>query len=336
MPPIKRVLCTGGAGYIGSMLVPKLLSRDYAVNVLDKMFYGNGLAGIAHPELQVYRGDLRDPAMVRKAVNGCDVVIHLACISNDPCFELDPDWCRSIDYDAFLPLIRAAKAAGVSHFIYASSSSVYGVRGEKEVTEELALAPVTEYSKCKVMCEDALRARAESGFATTILRPATVCGWSTRLRLDVVVNALALSALATGTITVDGGDQYRANLHIEDMTDLYVRLLELPEESVNGKTWNIGASNLKVSDIAILVQMALGDTTEIVVRPVKDPRSYQVSSELIKRDIDFRARHFVAGAIRDLSDAFNEGKIPDAMTADRYYNIRCLKKIIADEKVAAA
>jgi nucleoside-diphosphate-sugar epimerase len=315
------------------MLVPKLLSSGYEVNVLDLMIYGNGLAQYApgkNGSLKIVRGDLRNKADVRRALKGCQAVIHLACISNDPCFELDPEWCRSIDLDTMFPLIQEAKHAGVRRFIYASSSSVYGVRGEEEVTEELPLAPVTEYSKCKALCEDILRAEAAPGFATTILRPATVCGYSPRLRLDVVVNALTARALAEGRIIVEGGGQYRANLHILDMIEIYVRLLELPDEAVAGKTWNVGASNLRVIDIADRVRRIIGNgDVRVDINEMVDARSYRVSSERIKGDIGFVPQRRVTDAVHDLATAFEAGQIPDAMTSEKYYNVKTLKKYIA-------
>jgi nucleoside-diphosphate-sugar epimerase len=317
---IKHVLVTGGAGYVGSNLVPKLLAAGSLVTVLDLCIYGDVLA--PHSDLRIVRGDLRSPADVASAVAGCDAVIHLACISNDPSFDLDPTLGRSINYDCFCPLVRAAKDAGSRRFIYASSSSVYGIKNTPDVHEDLALEPLTDYSKYKAMCEDVLTAEREPGFVTVILRPATVCGFAPRLRLDLTVNILTNLAINNGRITVFGGDQLRPNLHIDDMTDLYVMLLEAPDAAVDGKVWNAGYHNLKVMEIAEKVREEIGPQVEIVVTPTDDHRSYHVSSDRIRRDLGFLARRTVENAIVDLREAFAAGKVPNAMTDDRYYNIK--------------
>src|ERR1700716_3764877 len=215
-----HVLVTGGAGYVGASLVPKLLAAGYRVSVLDLCIYGDVLD--AHPDLRIVKGDLRDPAQVKAALQGCDAVVHLACISNDPSFDLDPHLGRSINFDCFRPLVKASKDAGVRRFIYASSSSVYGIKTDMEVTEELPLEPLTDYSKSKAMCEDVLEEEREPGFTAVTRRPATVCAYAPRLRLDLTVNILTSLAVNNGRITVFGGEQLRPNLHVEDMTDPYL------------------------------------------------------------------------------------------------------------------
>jgi nucleoside-diphosphate-sugar epimerase len=322
---LQHVLVTGGAGYVGSNLVPKLLAAGYRVTVLDLCIYGDVLA--PHPDLRIVKGDLRSPADVATAVASCDAVIHLACISNDPSFDLDPTLGRSINYDCFRPLVRAAKDAGVKRFIYASSSSVYGIKNAPDVHEGLALEPLTDYSKYKAMCEDVLAAEREPGFVTVILRPATVCGYAPRLRLDLTVNILTNLAISNGRITVFGGAQLRPNLHVDDMTDLYVMLLEAPDAAVDGKVWNAGYHNLKVMEIAEKVREEIGPRVEIVVTPTDDHRSYHVSSERIRRDLGFVAQRSVEDAIVDLRDAFAAGRVPNAMTDDRYYNIKRMQAL---------
>jgi nucleoside-diphosphate-sugar epimerase len=316
----QQVLVTGGAGYVGSNLVPKLLAAGYRVTVLDLCIYGDVLA--PHPDLRIVKGDLRNSADVATALAGCDAAIHLACISNDPSFDLDPTLGRSINYDCFRPLVRAAKDAGVRRLIYASSSSVYGIKNAPDVHEDLALEPLTDYSKYKAMCEDVLDAERAPGFVTVILRPATVCGYAPRLRLDLTVNILTNLAINNGRITVFGGGQLRPNIHVDDMTDLYVMLLEAPDAAVDGKVWNAGYHNLKVMEIAEKVREEIGPRVEIVVTPTDDHRSYHVSSERIRRDLGFVARRTVENAIVDLRDAFAAGKVPNAMSDDRYYNIK--------------
>jgi len=319
----KRVLVTGGAGYVGSNLVPKLLAAGYEVSVLDLYLYGDVFADLkSNPRFTEFKGDLRNATDVRRAVAGCDAVIHLACISNDPSFDLDPTLGRSINFDCFRPLVKASKDAGVRRFIYASSSSVYGIKTDMDVTEELPLEPLTDYSKFKAMCEEVLEQEREPGFVCVTLRPATVCGYAPRLRLDLTVNILTNHAINNGRITVFGGDQLRPNIHIDDMTDLYLKLVEAPDEVINGKIWNAGYHNLKVSAIAEMVKAEVGPTVDIVVTPTDDHRSYHVSSEKIRRELGFSAERSVKDAIVDLKAAFNAGKVPNSMTDDRYYNIK--------------
>lgn len=323
------VLVTGGAGYVGSRLVPKLLEAGHRVTVLDLFIYGdhvfNGVSD--HPRLRQVKGDIRDPKAVKDALKGCDAVIHLACISNDPSFELDPALGRSINFDCFRPLVRAAKEAGVRRFIYASSSSVYGIKDEDDVTEDLPLKPLTDYSKYKAMCEEVLEQEREPGFVTLTLRPATVCGYSPRLRLDLTVNILTNHAVNNGKITVFGGEQQRPNIDIEDMTDLYVRCLEWPDELIDGKVFNAGYENHTVRELAELVRSQVGTGVSIVTTPTNDHRSYRVNSDKIARELGFRPRRTIEDAVQGLVAAFAAGKVPNAMTDDRYYNVKRMQAI---------
>jgi nucleoside-diphosphate-sugar epimerase len=327
---MKSILVTGGAGYVGAVLIPKLLnSGQYKVKVLDLMIYGEDVldAVLDHPNLEIVKGDIRDRELLERTMPGNDTVIHLACISNDPSYELDPELGKSINYDAFLNLVEVAKSSGVKLFIYASSSSVYGVKSEPEVTEDLPLEPLTDYSKYKALCEDyLLKARSED-FAPVVIRPSTVCGYSPRLRLDLTVNILTNHAINKGEITVFGGDQMRPNIHIEDMTDLYCLLLELPKEKIAGKIFNAGYQNYKVKDIAEMVKKVIGENTRISVTPSNDPRSYHVSSEKIKSELGFIPHHTIEEAIQELRNAFEKGLVPDPMTANKYYNVKRMNEI---------
>ncbi len=327
-----KVLVTGGAGYVGSMLVPKLLAAGHEVSVLDLYLYGDVFADLAgHAGLRQVKGDLRDPAKVREALAGCDAVIHLACISNDPSFELDPNLGKSINYDCFRPLVRAAKAAGVKRFIYASSSSVYGIKADAEVTEELSLEPLTDYSKFKAMCEEVLEQEREPGFVTLTLRPATVCGYAPRLRLDLTVNILTNHAINNGKITVFGGAQKRPNIHVEDMTDLYLRCLQYRDAEIDGRIFNAGYENHTVTQIAGMVRDVVGSRTgklvDIVTTPTDDNRSYHVSSEKIRRELGFQPQHTVGDAVASLVAAFAAGKVPNPMTDKVYYNIKTMQDV---------
>jgi nucleoside-diphosphate-sugar epimerase len=327
MPNFKRVLVTGGAGYVGARLVPKLLDAGYAVNVLDLFMYGEDVLGKENSKLRLIKGDLRDPDTVARALDNCDAVIHLACISNDPSFELNPDLGRSINLDAFRPLVQASKKTGVKRFIYASSSSVYGVKEGVSVTEDLPLEPLTDYSRFKADCEKILEEERTPGFVCVTVRPATVCGYSPRQRLDVIVNILTNHAVNAKKIKVFGGEQLRPNLHIEDMTDLYLKLLEAPDAVVDGKIWNVGFENHSVVQLARMVQNVVGEDVEIEFVPTDDLRSYHVSSEKIARELGFVPKHTIEDAVRDLVDAFKAHKLTDSMTASRYYNIRVMREV---------
>ncbi|OGW53585.1 MAG: UDP-glucose 4-epimerase [Nitrospirae bacterium RBG_13_43_8] len=329
MSKIKNVFVTGGAGYVGAVLVPKLIEKGYRVKVIDLYIYGEDVLAPAkgHPNLKEIKGDIRDQALLEKEIPGTDALIHLACISNDPSFELDPRLGKSINYDAFIRLVDIAKKNKVKRFIYASTSSVYGVKEEKEVTEDLSLQPLTDYSKYKALCEEVLLKKREKGFVTLILRPATVCGYSPRLRLDLTVNILTNHAVNKGEITVFGGQQLRPNIHIEDASDLYVGGLEWPDEAIDGKIFNAGYENHRVIEIAEMVRGVVGREVKITTTPTNDNRSYHISSEKIQHELGFVPKHTIEDAVRDLVAAFRDGKIPDPMTDIRYYNIKTMQAV---------
>jgi len=327
-----KVLVTGGAGYVGCILTPKLLLAGHEVTVYDIMFFGS--AGLPkHPKLKVVEGDIRDIAAYKKAVAGIDTVIHLACISNDPSFELNSNLSKTINYDCFEPMVVASKEAGVQRFIYASTSSVYGVSEAPEVTEEHPLIPLTDYNKYKGMCEPHLFKHQSADFTCVTIRPATVCGYSPRMRLDLTVNILTNLAIHKREITVFGGSQKRPNIHIDDISELYVKLLTMPKEKIAGETFNAGYENHTVADMARMVkniieeEMPFLGAINIVTTPSNDLRSYHVTSRKIAEKLGYKPRRSVEDAVRDLCKAFTWGLLPNSLDDDKYFNVKRVKKM---------
>lgn len=329
---LKNVLVTGGAGYVGNVMVPQLLNCGYNVTVYDILYFGKETLPLSHPNLTVVKGDIRDIKLFEKTVQGMDAVLHLACISNDPSFELDEELSKSVNFDCFEPLVIAAKKAGVKRFVYCSSSSVYGVSDEPQVTEETPLVPLTLYNKFKGLCEPFLFKHMSDDFTCVTIRPATVCGYSPRTRLDLSVNILTNHAVNKGLITVFGGNQKRPNLHINDMADLYELLLKAPSEKIQGQTFNAGYQNFTIMELANMVKEVVlqefpeKKDLEIKVTESNDNRSYHISSEKIKQILGFEAKRSIQDAVRDLCVAFKAGKLPDSFTNDWYYNVRQLQE----------
>ena len=330
---MSTVLVTGGAGYVGAVLVPKLLARGHAVRVLDTYFYGReplaALRGAAN--LTEIAGDMRNRDVVMRAVEGCDAVLHLACISNDPSFELDPELGKSINYDCFPMLVAESKRAGVARFVFVSSSSVYGLSESPHVRENHPLAPLTDYSRFKAQCEPIVLAEESRTFTTVVLRPATVCGYSPRMRFDLSVNILTNHAVNRRKILVFGGSQTRPNIHIDDITDLYVDVLDERAERIAGQTFNAGFENHSIADLALMIRRVVetefpGAPIEIETQPTDDLRSYRVDSEKIEHVLGFRPRRTIDDAVRDLCRAFRAGRFPESMTDRRYYNVKLMKE----------
>ena len=331
----KNILVTGGAGYCGSLLVPQLLDQGYNVTVYDLMYFGDSFFPKGHPRLKAIKGDIRDTAKLAAAMQGQEAVLSLACISNDASFELNERLSTTINLDAFEPMVIAAKKAGVKRFAYASSSSVYGVSDKPNVTEDHPLVPLTLYNKYKGMCEPLLLKHTDDKFVGVIFRPATVCGYAPRLRLDLSVNILTNHAITNNKITVFGGSQLRPNLHVQDYADLCKLLLTAPSEKIANQIFNCGYQNMTIMEIAQMVKKVVEQEfpekapIEIVTTPTDDNRSYHINSDKIKNVLGFTPKHTIEEAVRDLCRAFREGKIVDSFADDRFYNVRTLKKLKA-------
>jgi len=322
MQKIKQnIFITGGAGYVGAILVPKLLANGHKVTVYDLFIFGKNVLK-PHPNLSIVKGDIRNIDLLSKSIKKHDVFIHLACISNDPSFELNPKLGKSINLDCFEPMVKECKNNNVNFFIYASSSSVYGLKAEKNVHEDVSLDPLTDYSKYKAECEKILLKNQSEKFITTIIRPATVCGYSPRQRMDVVVNLLTNQAYHKKEISVLGGDQLRPNIHISDMADVYIKLLDTPKEKLAGKIFNAGYQNLSVKNIAETVQKVIGPNVKLKLVKSDDKRSYHISSEKIKNELGFIPNHTIEEAISDLKKALENGLLPNSLEDEKYFNIK--------------
>ncbi len=323
---MKKILITGGGGYVGSVLSDYLIRKGYDVAVYDLFLYGENVFK-EHKKIKLIKGDIRDYKLFEKSVKGYNVVIHLACISNDPSFELNPELGKSINLNAFEPLVKASINSGVKRFIYASSSSVYGVKSESNVSEEVDLQPLTDYSKFKAECEKILIKYSSKSFETVVIRPATVCGYSMRQRLDVIVNILTNLAFHKRQITVFGGDQLRPNIHMNDMIRAYEILIEAQADQINGQFFNAGWENKTVNEIANLVRENLGKDIKIIKTKSDDNRSYHISSKKIKTILNFETKFTIADAINDLSQAFKNQLLDDPLNNQLYYNIKRMNEL---------
>lgn len=323
---MKKIIVIGGAGYVGCQLVPELMKKEYEVTVFDLMIYGNNLPTNAK-NLNIIQGDVRDIEKLKRSLKSQDAVIHLACISNDPSFELNPKLGKEINFDCFKPLVLASKEQGVKRFIYASSSSVYGVKDTPEVTEESSLEPLTDYSKFKAQCEDVLLSNTDANFIGTILRPATVCGYSPRQRLDLVVNILTNFAYHTKKIKIFGGSQLRPNIHISDMVDSYICLLNGKISKVSNQIFNVGFENYSVEKLALMVKENIQENIELEYTKSDDNRSYHISSKKISNVLNFKPNKNINEAIKDLIAAFEQKLLSNTFNNDEYYNIKKMQKI---------
>ncbi|MCE2949246.1 MAG: NAD-dependent epimerase/dehydratase family protein [bacterium] len=310
-----RLLVTGACGYKGTVLVPKLLAAGHEVVALDIMWFGNFLP--AHPALTVIEGDVRDIDAIE--LSGIDGIVHLSSVANDPCGDLDPKLTWEISALATMQLADKAARKGVRHFVYASSGSVYGVKDEDQVTEDLELKPISEYNKTKMVGERVLLSYKDD-MTVQIIRPATVCGYSPRMRLDVSVNMLTMQALTNRKITVFGGNQTRPNIHIDDITDVYIFMLEHPEHT---GVYNAGFENMSILDIAERVTHHA--EAEVVVTESNDPRSYRVNSDKLLAT-GFRPKKTVEDAIREVAEKYRSGVLKDD---DHFHNLKWMQKRMA-------
>jgi nucleoside-diphosphate-sugar epimerase len=322
----KKIFITGGGGYVGSFLSDYLIEKGYEVTVYDLFLYGRDVFENIK-KINLIEGDIRDKKLLKKSISGHDVVIHLACISNDPSFELNPDLGKSINLDAFEPIVEISKELGIERFIYASSSSVYGIKSMKDVHEDVELEPITDYSKFKARCEKILNSHKDEKFTTITVRPATVCGFSKRQRLDVIVNILTNVGFHKNEISVFGGSQLRPNIHIKDMARVYETLIESPKVKVNGEIFNAGWENKTVKEIAQIVKDELDNNVELVVTPTNDNRSYHISSKKIKDILNFDMKYTISDAVKDLKNAFKKNVFHDPLNNPDYFNIKKMQNI---------
>jgi len=327
-----RILLIGGGGYVGAELQRHLVSLGYTVRVYDTFWYSRGKWPRDHfhgyANLEYVTGDVRDVSLIKESLDEVDACVHLACISNDPSYELDPNLAYQINFKAFENLVPIINSSSIKRFIFASSSSVYGVKKETNVTESLSLDPLTDYSRYKVECEKILLDNISPKIVSTILRPSTVCGYSRRQRFDLVVNILTLSALRDGIIYVDGGEQFRPNLHMRDMLDSYSITLGASPDLINREIFNVAGENLTVNEIALKVKAAVGPDVVIKHLPVKDERSYRISGEKISKVLNFYPRFRVEDAISDIKIAYLSGEYGDT-SWNQYYNLKRMQELVS-------
>lgn len=317
-----KILLIGGAGYVGTELAELLADNNHKVTVYDLFIYGDNFS--KDKSIEKITGDIRKIDELENTIKSgsFDAIIHLACISNDPSFDLDPSLGKSINFDPFEDLVKAAVKFKVSKFIYASSSSVYGIKSEPDVDENFSLEPITDYSKFKEKCERILKKYNSENFCTTIIRPATVCGFSKRLRLDLVVNILSNLAYHKKEITVFGGKQYRPNIHIKDMCRSYLHILNQDKNIVAGQTYNVGFENHTVENLALIVKKVMGQDVLLKYVPTNDNRSYHISSKKIIEDTGFVYKYKIEDAVIDLKNAFDKKLFKDTLNNPEYFNIK--------------
>ena len=312
-----KILVTGGCGYKGSVLVPTLLEKGHEIISVDTQWFGNYLS--SHPKLKNLKSDIRD--LQPSIFQGVDVVIHLANIANDPAVELNPNLSWEVNVLGTQQLIEKSRKEGVKQFIFASSGSVYGVKDEDRVTEDLDLVPISVYNKTKMIAERVLLSYKDD-MAVHCIRPATVCGYSPRMRLDVSVNMFTYQALKNGKMTIFGGDQTRPNIHIKDMVNAYLQIIETAEHKINGQIFNVGFQNMPVLQIANLVKNSFKSNINISVEETDDNRSYHISSKKIENQLNFKIKYTVDDAIKEIIESFEKNKFKNSLENENYFNIK--------------
>ena len=324
---MKKILVTGGAGYLGAILVRKLLERHYYVRVLDQLIFGKESIQdlFSHKNFDLVVGTIEDEYIVNKSLQDIDAVIHLACVSNDPCCELDPELTYKVNYLSTERLLKLSKQSGVKRFIFASSASVYGASADTLVTENSSTTPVSLYARTKLNCEEFIIKESTSDFSTCCLRKATLYGYSPRMRFDLVVNIMTAMAVKEGKIVVNGGDQWRPLLHVNDAADAYIACLEAPESKINGQIFNVGSENFKIKDVANTIKTVFPNIN-ILESFTVDKRSYKLSFDKIKEVINFEPKNKVKEGVLDIKEAFDKNLINNYMDLN-YYNIKRVMKL---------
>jgi nucleoside-diphosphate-sugar epimerase len=309
-----HIVVTGGCGYVGTVLTNQLLALGHRVTVIDIQWFGNYL--LPQKNLTVIKEDIRTTERI--SMKGVDAVIHLANVANDPCSELNAKLSWEVNVLASKLLIEQAISQGVKQFIYASSGSVYGVKSEEKVTEGLPLVPISDYNKTKMISERVFLSY-NNDIVVQCLRPATICGYSPRMRLDLSVNMLTVQALTNKKITVFGGDQTRPNIHIQDMVRVYLHFLELGGKAVG--IFNAGFENISILEIARRATKKI--PAEIIVSPSNDPRSYRLCSDKLLAT-GFKPVFTVDDAMNEIIAAYRKGELKDE---DKWYNIKTMKAL---------
>ena len=311
---MSNILITGGCGYVGTVLVQELLKDGHNITVVDTQWFGNYLE--SHENLINIKLDVRNVEEI--PLSGIGAIIHLANIANDPAVELNPTLSWEVNVLAAQQLADYAVRNGVKHFIYASSGSVYGIKDEPQVTEDLTLVPISVYNKTKMVAERVLLSYSDK-MKVQCIRPATVCGWSPRMRLDVSVNMLTFQALKNGKITVFGGEQTRPNIHIKDLVNVYKHLLKNPK--IQSGCYNAGFENISILDIANKVSDKI--PAEIIITESNDPRSYRQNSDKLLAT-GFIQKYCVDDAIEEVINSYQSGKLVEA---DQCYTVKWMKHL---------
>jgi|TARA_B100000780_G_scaffold279167_1_gene256118 nucleoside-diphosphate-sugar epimerase len=315
---MKKILVTGGGGYVGTLLIDELLNNGHQITVLDTFWFGNFLQ--KNKNLEIIKEDIRNLSIEK--IKGHQTIIHLANIANDPTVAMDPELSWNVNVLGTHSLIDKASRAGVEHFIFGSSGSVYGVKEEPNVVEDMVLVPISTYNKTKMIAERVIMSYSES-LKVHCIRPATVCGYSPRMRLDISVNLLTMQALKYGEITVFGGSQTRPNINIKDMINVYLHFIN--NSNIENGYYNAGLENMTILKIAEIIKEKTGAT--IKIEPSNDPRSYRQNSDKLI-STGFKFQYNVVNAIEEIIAKYNNKILEDK---EIYYNLKVMKNLKLDK-----